>query len=70
MGQKVQTLPEYLLTHEAASYLRISVRRMLTLLKTEDIPHQRIGRGYRIRRADLDALFERSSHKEPPHEPG
>lgn len=68
MATHMSAWHEYLTTREAATYLRISYRSMCELLKRQHIPHTKIGRGFRIRRADLDAWFDaqRNAPQEPP----
>jgi excisionase family DNA binding protein len=61
------TRHEYLTTQEAAAYLKVSYRSMLGLLKS--IPHQKLGKGFRVKRADLDAWFDQGKHIPVPEEP-
>jgi excisionase family DNA binding protein len=43
---------------DAAVYLRVSVRGVYKLVATKQITSLRIGRGIRIKRADLDAFLQ------------
>ena len=42
---------------EAATYLRVHPRTMTRLLQTRLVPGVKIGRQWRVRKADLDAYF-------------
>jgi excisionase family DNA binding protein len=42
---------------EAATYLRVHPRTMSRLLQERQVPGVKIGRQWRVRRADLDAYF-------------
>ena len=42
---------------EAATYLRVHPRTMTRLLQTQLVPGVKIGRQWRVRKADLDAYF-------------
>ncbi len=48
---------ELLTLEEAATYLRVHHRTMGRLLRNGTVPGTKIGRQWRIRRADLDAHF-------------
>ena len=43
---------------EAASYLALSVPTIMRLIKKGEIPHIRIGRTLRFKKADLDKYLE------------
>ena len=46
-------LPAILTPEEAAAFLRVHMNTLLKLLKTGEIPARRVGRAWRINRADL-----------------
>jgi excisionase family DNA binding protein len=49
---------ELLTLEEAAAYLRVHPRTMARLLTERELPGLKVGRQWRIRRADLDAWVE------------
>jgi excisionase family DNA binding protein len=54
-GQELLTLAE------AAAYLRVHRRTMTRLLRQGVVPGVKIGRQWRVRKADLEALLARTS---------
>lgn len=48
---------DVLTADEAASYLRVSVKTLYRLVAAGDVPGQKVGRAWRFRRVDLDALL-------------
>ena len=52
---------ELLTLAEAAAYLRVHRRTMSRLLQQGVLPGTKIGRQWRVRKADLDALLARTS---------
>lgn len=56
MSVNTEHLPATLTPHEFATELRIGYRTALDLIHRGDVPALKIGRHYRIRRSDLDAL--------------
>lgn len=48
--------PEWLTTKEAAQVLSVSPRVLLQLIKDGRLPAIKLGRAYRIKKTDLDAL--------------
>jgi excisionase family DNA binding protein len=54
----VQTNPSILKADEAAAFLRISPRTLWTLTNALEIPHVRLGRAVRYRRASLEEWME------------
>jgi excisionase family DNA binding protein len=54
----VTTKPQELLTlAEAAEYLRLHRRTLTRLLREGTVPGTKIGRQWRVRKADLDAVL-------------
>lgn len=47
--------PDLLTVAETAAYLRLHERTVLRLLHKGELPGRRVGRGWRVRRADLEA---------------
>ena len=58
---------ELLTLDEAASYLRVHRRTMGRLLRDGTVPGTKIGRQWRIRRTDLDALTTNPTRASRPH---
>jgi excisionase family DNA binding protein len=52
-----QNGPALLTLSEAAAYLRVHRRTMTRLLQERQVPGVKIGRQWRVRKADLDAYF-------------
>ena len=50
-------MAELINVKEAAEYLRLDQKTILTCIKKGKIPAAKVGRTYRIRKADIDALF-------------
>lgn len=48
---------------EAAAYLNISTVTLLRLVRAGEVPHTRVGRSLRFRKADLDAYLEAMTSK-------
>lgn len=46
-----------LTAEEAAKYLRVSVKTLYRLVAAGDVPGQKVGRAWRFRQVDLDALL-------------
>ncbi|WP_182379838.1 helix-turn-helix domain-containing protein [Nocardioides sp. WS12] len=53
----MNTEHEILTVAEAADYLRVNPRTVLTLISTGKIPALKVGRQYRIRLSDLQAAL-------------
>jgi excisionase family DNA binding protein len=53
-------LPEVLTVPEVAQYLRISETKAWRLCRGRGLPAFRIGRSWRVRRADLEQLIKRA----------
>lgn len=49
--------PEVMTAEEAASYLRLSKEKLYVLIRGGEVPAARLGRDWRIRFVDLEALF-------------
>jgi excisionase family DNA binding protein len=58
---------ELLTLAEAAAYLRVHRRTMGRLLRDGTVPGSKIGRQWRIRRADLDALLATTNRGRSPN---
>jgi molybdate transport system regulatory protein len=56
---------DMLSTDEAASYLRLNVKRIQALARSGRLPGRRIGRKWLFDRQDLDALLSRRGPGEP-----
>ncbi len=54
------TAEEFLSIEDAAKLLDVDYKTIYKLVRSGEIPAARIGRVYRIKRADLDEFFERS----------
>jgi len=52
-------VPEWLNAKEAAALLGVHARTVAKLADAEELPHSRVGRLLRFRRADLVAFLER-----------
>ncbi len=50
---------------EVLAYLRVNVRTVYRLMRTGELPAVRVGRQWRVRRADLE-LWLRRTRPEPP----
>lgn len=50
-------MPEFLSIKEVAELLRLNERTILGYVRSGKIPAANVGRTYRIRKADIDALF-------------
>jgi excisionase family DNA binding protein len=46
-------------TEEVIAYLRVNARTVYRLIQAGDLPAVRVGRQWRVRRADLDDWLER-----------
>ena len=55
MEEELSTLT----VEEAATYLKVKPKTVRELLRTGQLPGAKIGRAWRLRRADLDALWTR-----------
>jgi len=49
----------YLTTQEAAEKLGVSVRRIVALINSGDLPSSRIGRSHVIKESDLESVKDR-----------
>lgn len=49
--------PDVMTIDEAAAYLRVNERTLRIMLKQKRLPGAKIGRAWRIRRADLDRVL-------------
>jgi excisionase family DNA binding protein len=49
---------ELLTVAEVADMLRVSTMTVYRLIRTGELPAVRVGRSYRVKRADLDAYLE------------
>jgi len=49
----------YLTTEEAAKKLGVSVRRIVALINSNNLPSERIGRSHVIKESDLELVKER-----------
>jgi len=56
---------EFYSLEEVAQLLGVTYQLIYRLVRAGDIPAARIGRVYRIQRADLDAYLERSKRDKP-----
>ena len=69
MGKELITVtakpPELLTLAEAAAYLRVHRRTMSRLLRQRVVPGAKIGRQWRVRVADLDAVLAGGTAGEP-----
>ena len=54
------TAEEFLSIEDAAKLFDVDYKTVYKLVRSGEIPAARIGRVYRIKRADLDEFFERS----------
>ncbi len=65
-------IPDLLTVTEIANYLRVSETTVWRWCSTGKLPAFRIGRGWRVRRSDLDEYIKRSfyeiAEQEPDHE--
>jgi excisionase family DNA binding protein len=52
---------EILTTEQAAKYLKVSERTIRMMLTQGRLPGAKIGRAWRVRRADLDAVLSGKS---------
>lgn len=50
-------MPEFLSIKEVAELLRLNERTILGYVRSGKIPAANVGRTYRIRKSDIDALF-------------
>jgi len=50
-------------TEETAKYLRVSVNSLRTKVCRGEIPHYKLGRSLRFKKAELDELLESSKNK-------
>lgn len=50
-------MPEFLSIKEVAELLRLNERTILAYVRSGKIPAANVGRTYRIRKSDIDALF-------------
>lgn len=58
-------MPTLISVKEAADYLRLDQKTIISYIKKGKIPAANVGRTYRIRKADIDALFiKRGKNKE------
>jgi excisionase family DNA binding protein len=46
---------------EVIAYLRVNVRTVYRLMRTGELPAMRVGRQWRVRRADLDSWLRRDT---------
>lgn len=51
-------MDELLTVAEVAEMLRVSTMTVYRLIRTGELPAVRVGRNYRVRRADLDAYLQ------------
>jgi excisionase family DNA binding protein len=51
---EAKTWPEVMTVDEAADYLRTNERTVRVMLKAGKLPGAKVGRAWRIRRADID----------------
>ncbi|HEX3900268.1 MAG TPA: helix-turn-helix domain-containing protein [Mycobacteriales bacterium] len=52
-----RTAGDVLTAREAADYLRVSVKTLYRLVASGHVPGQKVGRGWRFRQVDLEALL-------------
>jgi excisionase family DNA binding protein len=57
----LEDAPELMTVVEVARWLRVHQRTVYRLVRQEDLPHVRVGRGLRFTRAEVEAWMRRRS---------
>jgi len=58
-----ESTEDIMTVREASDYLRISIRKMRSLISEDEIPYARIGRLIRLKKSELDKWFKRHTVK-------